>query len=266
MSTSASGGHTRTILTLHGMSLNPSIFPEFGPVTLKPDLTKMADRLQTVPALPGPVMGGFVGALDDYLEHQESWHGPRRIVVGHSFGGMLALAWWLSHGGKGPARVDHMILVSTSPGPLFDSLSLAPVSWSPIRIPLKQVMRFWNLTPVTAAAKLLLSGSLASHAVDFQELTERSDFAVDLAGWRNTPWRAMRHFRNALAGFDVREELDRVKVDVTVVHGLNDPLIPPGVAVRLATWLPRAALYLVPGAAHALPLTHGSLLGKLVRA
>ena len=54
----------------------------------------------------------------------------------------------------------------------------------------------------------------------------------------------------ALAGFDIRDELPRITAPLLVIAGREDPATPPSHARELADGVPGAALTEVPGAAH----------------
>jgi len=211
-------------------------------------------------------MGFYVDQLASFLAGEASWHVRPRIVVGHSFGGMLALSWLLSQSGGGPGPIDGLVLVATSAGPLFDRVRfrLGGVGSREWRLGLKRPLTAWNRPLVTQLVKAMTSG-FADHVgrIDFGSLRRRTDLAVDLAGWRNTDWRAMRSFRFALAGFDVRDRLAEIMVPTIVIHGTRDLLFAVDVAEDLAAGLPNADLRIVAGAGHALPLTHGK---EVVRA
>jgi pimeloyl-ACP methyl ester carboxylesterase len=197
----------------------------------------------------------------DQLATQPRWaNAERRVVVGHSFGGMLALAWLLRHGCAGPARADGLVLVGTTAGPMFDAvrMRLAGAGEREWRIGIGPLLPLWNSAAVTRGVKRLLSGgTLATADVDFQRLVLRSDIAVGLAGWRNTSWEARRAYRSAMEGFDVRRRLHAIPVRTIVLHGTRDRLFPTSAARTLAAGLPNATLRIVAGAGHVLPLTHG---------
>jgi pimeloyl-ACP methyl ester carboxylesterase len=157
------------------------------------------------------------------------------------------------------------VLISTSPGPLFEKvlLRLPGVGW---RIPLMHFVPVWNTKLVTRVCKRLLSeGSLDAHPVDFQSLRSRSDAAVDRAGWRATEWQQIRALRLALRGFDVRNRLGQLDTRVIILHGTEDALFDLDEAFELERRLPNAHLWIVKGAAHALPLTHPAQVLEAVR-
>jgi len=242
-------------LLLPGMSLNATIFPSFDLPTVSVDFNRLVIGPDgSSPDLLQRRMGVYAGLLDRQLGANLTWQSPRRIVVAHSFGGMLAMSWWLAHGGKGSARVDGMVLCSTTAGPMFRAARLG----TRLHIPIAPLIPVWNQPFVTRMVKRLLAGSLDRiDTVDFRALPRPTDLAIDVAGWRNTDWRAMRSFRLALDGFDVREGLGKILVPVIVLHGDRDSVLPPALGEALARALPRGEFRLVRGAGHGLPVTHG---------
>jgi pimeloyl-ACP methyl ester carboxylesterase len=251
------GGDGRsTLLVLPGMTLNGTIMPPFPWDSLSVDFTGFR------PGLPdaGIDMSVYRRALDALLAETPSWHRAQRIVVAHSFGGMLAIDWLLAHARRGVRAADALVLIATTGGPMFDvvRLRLGAVAGRDVRLPVKPLMPLWNRPAVTWIVKRLVTGRQdAAGQIDFGKLDPPSDLAVDLAGWRNTDWRSMRAYRLAMRGWDRRDELVRVDLPTVVLHGSRDSLFPVAVARDLAHRLPRAHLRIVDGAGHVLPLTHG---------
>lgn len=244
--------------------MNSTIMPDLGETSISLDFNELTD---------GPVeapdsMRSYVGRLNAVLEQEESWRERPRIIVGHSFGGMLALSWILEHQSEATPPIDGLVLIATSAGPLFDRvrLRLGGVASREWRLPLSAPLAIWNRPSVTRLVKWLTSGlRYRVGRVDFRSLRRRTDFAVDLAGWRNTDWRAMRSFRFALSGFDIRDRLGAITVPTIVLHGTRDSLFSVDGAEDLAAGLPNAELRIVEGAGHALPLTHGEEVVRAVR-
>lgn len=251
------------------MTLNATIFPPLDLPTVCIDFTRLVlGPNGSSPELIRRRIGWYADFVSEQLQREPAWNTGGRIVVAHSFGGMLALAWWLANQGAGVGRIDGMVLVSTTPGPMFDSarLRLGEVAGVEVRIGINWLMRLWNFPIVTRSVKRLLTGgSLEARPVDFRSGGIRSDWELDRAGWRNTDWRSMRAYRLAIEGFDVRHRLKEIDVPVIVLHGTADTLLPRECAERLQAGLPRAELRLVNGAGHALPLTHGDDVKRAVR-
>ncbi len=254
-------------LILPGMTLNATVFPDVGVPTVAPDFNRLRlGRDGSTATLAERRMGVYAEMLDALLRASDIWSVPHRIAVAHSFGGMLALWWLLNHRDGDSARVDALVLIATTAGPMYDRARFRLVrlwdrEW---RIGIRRLMPLWNRAFVTRAVKrLVCGGRLDTESVDFRAHPITSDLALDLAGWRNTDWQAMRSYRLALAGFDVRERLGEIAVPTIILHGTEDTLFDSETARDLARGLPNAELRFIPGAGHALPLTHG---GDVVRA
>jgi pimeloyl-ACP methyl ester carboxylesterase len=247
-------------LLLPGMSLNASIFPTLPMPTLAPDFNRFA-----------PARGGMDPYLDvvDDLTRAPTWRrAPRRVVVAHSFGGMLALSWLLRHGEREPARIDGLVLIGTTAGPMFDAVQirLAGVGGLEWRIGIGPFLPVWNTAGVTRGIKRLLTGgTLAPTEVDFQRLPRQGDLRVGIAGWRNTDWRARVAYRRAMEDFDLRDRLPEITTRTIVLHGTHDRLFPLAAARELAERLARAELRILGGAGHVLPLTHADAVRDAVR-
>ncbi|HWP37135.1 MAG TPA: alpha/beta hydrolase, partial [Gemmatimonadales bacterium] len=212
-------------------------------------------------------MSLYVDLLVQRLEAEATWMAAeRRVVVAHSFGGMLALAWLLDGDRRAAAGVDGLVLVATTAGPMFDAarVLVARVGGHALRVPSTALLPLWNLRPVTRAVAALAGRGGTPGTVNFRALSNHSDLAVGLAGWRNTDWRARRSFRFAMAGFDVRSRLAQLHVRTIVLHGGRDSFFPVDVARELAGGIPRAELRIVPEAAHLLPLTHPEAVVRAV--
>jgi pimeloyl-ACP methyl ester carboxylesterase len=252
------------VLVLPGMTLNGTIMPPLAAESFS------VDFCQFIPDAPDHrvTMDLYVDRLRTALAQQPLWQRRRRVVVAHSFGGMLALRWLLEEVHRPePDLPDGLVLVSTTAGPMYDVLRLrvARVGGRAVRLGMRRIMPIWNLRLVTRAVKAVLSpGRECEGRVDFQSLKRPTDFTVDLAGWRNTDWRAMRGFRLAMRGFDVRDRLHALRIPTAVLHGTDDPLFPQELGANLARRLPRGRLRLVEGAGHALPLTHGDAVVEAV--
>lgn len=257
------------VLLLPGMSLNATIFPALALPTIAVEFHDVV----LGPAGDGSVlrthgMALYARLLQDALAAAPHWQDARpRLVVAHSFGGMLALCWLLTYHGHPLSRIDGLVLVATTAGPMYDRVRLRLPAWGNegVRLPIAPIVRQWNSPLLTRVIKRLLSdGDLDARRVNFRRLSDKRDLALDLAGWRNTDWRAMRSYRLAMMGFDVRHRLPEIAVPTIVVHGTHDSLFPLEVAQELAAGLPEAELRVVAGAGHGLPLTHGREVQRAV--
>ncbi len=255
------------------MTLNRSFFPELPVPSVYLDFCTAPPR--TGPDDTGQVHGGmdvYVAVLDRFLRDHPTWtSADRRIVVAHSFGAMLALQWLVEgqRQGSGAERsIEGLLVIGSTCGPMFDAarIRMASLGGRELRLPVAPFIGIWNRPWVTRTAKRMFTGgSLSVRRVDFQLLTNRSDAAVDRAGWHNTDWRAMRAFRCAMQGFDVRDDLAGLSIPSIVLHGEYDSLFPVSVGRELAHRLD-AEFRVVPDAGHALPLTHPDAVLSAVRA
>ncbi len=262
-------------LLLPGMTLNATIFPDLGLPTIAVDFNELVLDGGWHEVVEQRV-GFYAGMLQDFLDGVAGWRDGRRVVVGHSFGGMLALTWLLSRPrprprpspSEGSRRVHGLVLIATTAGPMFERLRLRVGhflghEW---RLGVGPLLPLWNTPLITRTVKRILTGGrLEAERVDFTTLTRRTDIALDLAGWRNTGWQAMRSYRLAMQGFDVRDRLGEIDVPTIVLHGTDDALFSVKEAEELARRLPTATLRIVEGAAHGLPLTHGDYVREAVR-
>jgi pimeloyl-ACP methyl ester carboxylesterase len=244
------------VLLLPGMSLNATIFPHLDGPTLATDFHAFAP--------PTPGMAPYVAEVDTLTTHPSWTQAQNRVVVAHSFGGMLALSWLLAR--SPTARLTTgLVLIGTTAGPMYDAVRLRVAGWGDheIRVPIAPLIRLWNNPTVTRTMQRLMNaGSLQGHGVDFRTLPYTDDIRIGIAGWHATSWEARRAFREAMRGFDVRERLGEIDVPGIVLHGTRDCYFTTRVAEALAHGL-RADLRLVRDAGHVLPLTHGD---EVVRA
>lgn len=256
-------------LLLPGMTLNASIFPTLGMPAVAVDFTRLVVGADGWSAeLAAKRMAFYVERLAERLAGETTWMAARRrIVVAHSFGGFLALAWQLARATDPAAHIDGLVLIGTSAGPLYDAVRLRLFGGErrAVRVPVGPLMPLWNNAFITRALGEWSERRDRVETVDFQTLPDRSDLAVGLAGWRNTDWRARRSYRFAMQGFDVRDRLGAIPVPTVVLHGTRDVYFPMDVARDLAGRLPHAELRVVPGAAHMLPLTHGAAVVAAVQ-
>jgi len=242
------------------MSLNASVFPDFGLPSLAPDFSQFS------PGAPGmaPYVEAVV-ALTDIPLWQEAQF---RVIVAHSFGGMLALSWLLANPNLYDA-VHGLVLVGTTAGPMFDAVRLRVAWWHAyeLRIGIAPLLPLWNSEPLTRGLQRLFNrGAVdAGSPVNFRALPYQDDLRVGIAGWQATGWEARRAFRGAMQGFDVRARLGEIPVPAIVLHGSRDCYFSEASARELANGLPRGELRVIEGAGHVLPLTHGEAVQGAVR-
>ena len=168
---------------------------------------------------------------------------PAAHVCGASMGGMIA-----QHlGARHAKRVKSLTLLMTSSG----ARHLPQPRWS-VRQALMARPRSAAVSDVVAHLEGLLRvfGSPA-YPPDATRQRERLEASVRRA-WR--PSGTARQLLAIVADGDRSALLAGIRAPTEVVHGAADPLVPPAAATDLVTKIPGAALELVPGMGHDLPL------------
>ncbi len=168
---------------------------------------------------------------------------PAAHVCGASMGGMIAQHLAARH----PARVKSLTLLMTTSG----ARHLPQPRW-PVRQALLSRPRTSAVPDVVAHLEGLLRviGSPA-YPPDAARQRERLEFSVRRA-WR--PTGTARQLLAIVADGDRSAMLAGITAPTEVVHGAADPLVPPAAGPDLAAKIPSAALELVPGMGHDLPL------------
>ena len=156
-------------------------------------------------------------------------------VYGVSMGGMIAQELALRH----PERVRILVLGCTSP-----CLAAVPPSEKAARdnmesavLPLREAFERNVWTGYSNAY-------LAAHKDDLW-------LRVQVEAGLTPPLDALRHHYSAVGGFDVREQLGRIRAPTLVMTGDDDPLVPPENSRFLAAHIPGAELAVFPGGRHA---------------
>jgi pimeloyl-ACP methyl ester carboxylesterase len=234
----------RELVLLHGQPGSPADWQQVA--------ARLPARLHAVaPDRPGygssrlPA-GGFAANARAVLDDLDSRGIKRAVLVGHSYGGGVAL----SAASMAPSRVEAVILLaSVGPGCVngWDRLLAAPGAGQLC------ALVAWRLTPWIARARLAWLGRRPGAL--------RPDEHVNWQVWGHagdgpgTLWRTFLAEQRAL----LRElgELERaigsVQAPVLLLADPADTLVPIDTARRLARTLPDARLQLVHGAGHHLP-------------
>ena len=146
------------------------------------------------------------------------------LVVGHSFGGAVALEVALA----APELVAGLVLVSSASRLRVAPAILSAVAAATPDAPLPFDFAFGPSAP-------------AGLKVAYQALVGRTPVAASVADWR------------ACDGFDVRHRLAEIGVPVLIVHGGDDQLTIPKHQRSLAEALPDATRVELPGVGHMAP-------------
>jgi pimeloyl-ACP methyl ester carboxylesterase/uncharacterized membrane protein YbhN (UPF0104 family) len=191
--------------------------------------------------------GGFAANARAVLDDLDSRGIRRAVLVGHSYGGGVAL----SAASLAPHRVEAVILLaSVGPGcvNVWDRLLAAPGAG-----PLCALVA-WRLTPWIARGRLARIGRRRASPL-------RPDEHVNWQVWGHTGggkspvWRTFLAEQRALLRElgELEHAIRSVQAPVLLLADPHDILVPLDTARRLAGALPDARLQLVEGAGHHLP-------------
>lgn len=181
----------------------------------------------------------------------------RATVVGHSWGGGVALAVAEDH----PGRVSGLVLLaSVNPGQPLGAVDRA-LAIPPIGVPV-------------AAATLWLAGQALSVPAVRQVIDRRLRVATDeglaamAAAWRaGDVWRSFVTEQRALIRElpGLRDGLSRIAAPTTVVVGGADRIVPPATGEALAASIGGARLVRLDGARHFLAQEHPVEVAEEIR-
>lgn len=173
------------------------------------------------------------------------------IVAGISFGGMVAQHVAIRH----PERVRGLVLLATTPGlPHGDLPALATVG-ALLSLPFRR-----GSGPPLELARLLLPAARMHEAAALF-----ADWPAAMAAEPQSPGAFFSQVA-AIAAHSTGSRLPGVRCPAVVMTGSEDVLVPPRNSEVIASLLPNAALEVLPGVGHALPmLDRGALARALAR-
>lgn len=220
-----------TLLFVHGFPLNGDCW------SMQVDAFKAKSRV-IAPDLPGfgasppaagpTTMARYAEDLFALCQHLET--GPV-ILVGHSMGGYIALAFALAH----PLSLRGLVLVSTRAG--ADEPNVA-------------TSRRETAAKVQEGGLGAVVKSMAPKLYSATPSNPGMAQAVRNIMWASSP----EGVANALLGLadrpDQRGRLGDLRVPTLVVTGTDDALIPPGESADLARGISGAELVVIPSAGH----------------
>ena len=190
---------------------------------------------------------GFAAGARAVLDDLDARGLQRAILVGHSYGGGVALA----AAALAPHRVEAVVLLaSVGPGCVngWDRLLAAPGAG-----PLCALIA-WRLTPWIARARLAAITRWRGRPPGPGEHVNWQVWAQG-SRERGSLWRTFLAEQRALLREldDLSSAVPSVQAPVLLLADPGDTLVPVDTARRLARALPHAHLRLVPGAGHHLP-------------
>jgi pimeloyl-ACP methyl ester carboxylesterase len=228
-----SGSGDRWLL-LHGTPLTPAVWDgvavcliQSGTV-LSPAITPAGDA------------GDAQGALAARLTAEIARPVGRLHVVGHSFGGQVALDLALLV----PQQVATLTLLCSrdTPFPAFAAAAARLRSGAPVDA--DAALSRW-FTP----DELDRAGPVVSYARRCLQQADRRSWAAAL---------------DAIARYDRAERTASIRIPATLIAAELDQVSTPAAMSALASRLPRATLKVLPGAAHMTPFTDPAALAELI--
>lgn len=185
---------------------------------------------------------GWTEQVADLEALRELWGHERLVLVGYSWGGLLALLYAIEH----PDRVKQMALIAPAP------------AWKSAR------SRFEARFAARSAAPALVAERTALRESGLQETDpaayRRRAFELSVAGYFHDPamvagltpfritGRTQQEVWESLGEYDLRPRLGRLAVPTLVLHGADDP-IPMEASRELARML-SAPLIELPDCGH----------------
>lgn len=155
---------------------------------------------------------------------------PELTLVGHSLGGIVALA----AAARAPERVTRLVVLATNAAAPRPEQRATWAAWA------AATRAGGFATAADAATAAMRPGRWRTLAREMAAATGPGTFLRQLA------LQATR--------VDLHPELGRVRAETDVVCGADDPLCPPAFHERIAAAVPGARLRVVPGAGHLVPL------------
>jgi pimeloyl-ACP methyl ester carboxylesterase/uncharacterized membrane protein YbhN (UPF0104 family) len=192
-------------------------------------------------------VGGFAANAQAVLDDLDSRGVKRAVLVGHSYGGGVAL----SAASLAPHRVEAVVLLaSVGPGCVngWDRLLAAPGSGQLC------ALVAWRLTPWVARARLARIGRRRGSPLRPDEHVNWQVWGQ--AGREHGPlWRTFLAEQRALLRElgELEYAIPSVQAPVLLLADPQDTVVPVDTGRRLARALPDARLQLVQGAGHHLP-------------
>lgn len=198
--------------------------------------------------LPGfgesSISKGKVLTLDDYVSSldifMESNNINKPILVGHSFGGKVALAYTL----KKENKVQNLILVNSSG--LKPKNTLKKVV---LIVPTKTFGLLFSL-PVLNKVKSPIRSIYYRFVVRERDYLRSKELQETL--------------KNVLK-VNLDDQIGKINVDTLLIWGENDSYTPLWMGERFSKLLPNARLEVIQGAKHNLPLVNPQIVSSMIR-
>lgn len=236
------------VLLLHASAAGPGSLSGLARALAEPDRRIVAPALHgygaTDVTADGDRLDAHVAVARACLDR---FAASRRVVIGHSMGGMVALL-------AEPA-VDAMVL--------YEPITLACLDPDD---PEDAAARAWDREIVAALTQAVADGDAEPGIARF------------VAAWNEMSWPALPDSVRARllaaapglaaeirAGADRALRLDRIAAPVTVLQGAMSPAITHRMTARLAAALPRATRTVLEGCGHMGPVQRADAIAAVIR-
>jgi proline iminopeptidase len=187
----------------------------------------------------------------------------RWAVLGHSFGGMVALEYALRY----PDRVSHLLLVDTCGDSRWQQQNaseiLAGRGYRPGTVALAR--RFYNgqIAPWEMVPALMFRFGTAYYHRPFSPRVVRELFRERHMKARGEAW--VFAARQLCKGWSVMDRLGEIDAPTLVMAGRDDFQFPPECQVELAAGIPDARLEIIERAGHNAPAERPAEVTRAVR-
>jgi pimeloyl-ACP methyl ester carboxylesterase len=162
-------------------------------------------------------------------------------IVGVSMGGMIAQTLAITH----PTHVRTLTSIMSHPGNLYSSICRPKA----LKALLQKPPRNADEAADRALTFYQTCGS-TGYPLDVESIRERAKRGYERCAY---PPGFARHFSAIVASGSRKSLLKNVRVPTLVIHGTEDPLIPPRGAEQTCQAIPQAKLLWIDGMGHDLP-------------
>lgn len=221
----APGSGKTPVLALGGLGLDGRVFSRLSPLARERDLV-----LANLPNDVAPRSRMEDMAREAWGAYDAAGHGSRSaILMGSSFGGMAALA----AAAQRPERTAALVLLGSAPG------------WAFVSFRLRAAAGLHGLVPRRAYPRIF--ATLMLPPFRWIDPAVKEELRVQMLHRTKEFIGACLH---AMRGFDALPRLPSLRAPTLVVHGTNDPVLPPRAGAALAAGLPRSSLVALRDAGH----------------
>ncbi len=184
--------------------------------------------------------------------------GGHLTLVGHSMGGMAALAYLGRPGAARPVDPRGLVLAATAAGKLtqrgLGRLLVAPGGGALLTL----------VDRLPEQALNVLAGTVCSTLSKIWP-AQRAMLATLAAAAASTPMPTAAGFLPTLRSYDQYRTLGGIRANTVIVSGGTDPLTPASHSHRLASAIPAAAHVHIPRAGHMLPREVPDVINHAIR-